>query len=101
MKVSENVIMDLMPMYLANEVSKDTRFLVEEYLQSHPEIADKYKQADIKLSEDVTIPLNKEDQLKAFMKVKQLQIKRTIVLSIVFSGGFLLLLAFIALLTRL
>jgi hypothetical protein len=93
--------MDLMPMYLANEVSKDTRFLVEEYLQSHPEIADKYKQADIKLSEDVTIPLNKEDQLKAFMKVKQLQIKRTIVLSIVFSGGFLLLLAFIALLTRL
>ena len=101
MEVTENVIKDLMPMYLANEVNKDTRMLVEEFLKSDPEFAEKYKQADIKLSEDITIPLTKEDQLKVFMKVKQLQIKRTIILSIVFSGVFLLLLSFIALLTRL
>lgn len=101
MEVTENVIKDLMPMYLANEVSKDTRMLVEEYLKSDPEFAEKYKRADVKLSEEITIPLNKEDQLKAFIKVKRLQMKRTIILSIVFSGGFLLLLSFIALLTRL
>lgn len=101
MKVTENVIMDLMPMYLADEVSEDTRILVDEYFKSNPEFEEKYKQVDVKLSEEISIPLNKEDQLKAFLKVKQMQMKRTIILSIVFSAGFLLLLSFIALLTRL
>lgn len=39
MKVTEAVIEDLLPLYLANEVSADTRALVDEYLKTHPEMA--------------------------------------------------------------
>ncbi|MBX9599404.1 MAG: zf-HC2 domain-containing protein [Bryobacteraceae bacterium] len=37
MTVTNNVVRDLMPLYLAGEVSEDTRRLVEEYLRVHPE----------------------------------------------------------------
>ncbi len=101
MKVTEAVLEDLMPIFLADEASYDTRTLVEEYLKENPGFAKKYKQLNIKLPNNINIPLKKEDQLKAFLKVKRLKMIQTIVLAIVFSGGFLLLLSFIALLTQL
>ena len=36
MKITENVIHDLIPLYAANECSPDTRLLVEEYLRQNP-----------------------------------------------------------------
>jgi hypothetical protein len=36
MKVTENIINDLIPLYVANECSPDTRVLVEEYLKQNP-----------------------------------------------------------------
>lgn len=39
MEVTRNVIADLLPAYLSDEASKDTRALVEAYLKTDPEFA--------------------------------------------------------------
>ena len=39
MKITREVIYDLLPSYFANEVSADTRVLVDEFLASDPEFA--------------------------------------------------------------
>jgi hypothetical protein len=37
MKVTRDVVNDLMPLYVAGEVSADSRALVEDYLRAHPD----------------------------------------------------------------
>lgn len=39
MNVTQDVITDLLPLYLAGEASEGTRVLVEDYLRRHPEFA--------------------------------------------------------------
>jgi len=39
MKITRDVITDLLPVYLANEASNDTRALVEEFLKQDPDFA--------------------------------------------------------------
>ena len=43
MKVTKDVIHDLIPLYAANECSGDTRALVEEYLQQNPRQAEELR----------------------------------------------------------
>src|SRR5258706_10291732 len=44
MSVSEDVIRDLLPIYQSGEASPGTKMLVEEYLRSHPSIAELARQ---------------------------------------------------------
>ena len=44
MEISRNVILDLLPLYVANEVSEDTRSLFEHYLEADPELSNVAKQ---------------------------------------------------------
>ena len=39
MKVTQAVILDLLPVYLSGEASVDTKDLIEEFLRQHPEMA--------------------------------------------------------------
>ena len=39
MRVTQNVVMDLLPVYLAGEASPDTIELVEEFMRQDPEVA--------------------------------------------------------------
>ena len=39
MKVTREVILDLLPVYLAGEASPDTRALIDEYLEQDPDLA--------------------------------------------------------------
>ncbi len=41
-ELSEDVILDLMPLYLGQSASAATRRLVEEYLAAHPEVAARF-----------------------------------------------------------
>jgi len=43
MKVTQDIISDLIPLYAANECSGDTRALVEEYLQQNPRQAEELR----------------------------------------------------------
>ena len=46
MEITREVILDLLPLYLAGEGSPGTRALVEKYLETEPELARMAKQAD-------------------------------------------------------
>ncbi|MGB9074533.1 MAG: hypothetical protein WCC22_17990 [Terriglobales bacterium] len=39
MKITQNVVMDLLPVYLSGEASPDTKDLIEEFLREDPEFA--------------------------------------------------------------
>lgn len=48
MNVTKDVILDLLPGYLAGEASADTRALVEEYLHHDPDLAQRVRQQPTK-----------------------------------------------------
>jgi len=102
MEVTRSVILDLLPLYVANEVSADTRALVEKYLLTDPELAKVAKRsAAMALQEDVPIPLTREDRMEAYLEAKRLMFRRTLIwagliaFGLVISSG-LALLAFVA-----
>jgi anti-sigma factor RsiW len=71
MEITRNVILDLLPLYLADEVSVDTRAIVEEYLETDPELAELAKQsAEMEFPADIPVPLTEEDEMKAYKKTK-------------------------------
>jgi len=71
MEITRDVILDLLPLYFAGEVSADTRSLIEEYLSSDQELA-KFAERSIKLEQsgEVPIPLTKDHEMKAYEKAK-------------------------------
>ena len=88
MEVTREVILDLLPLYLADEVSADTRTLVFEFLETDPELADMAEQsAAMELAEGVPVSLTKEDQMEAYKEAKRYMFLRTVVLAITISVG--------------
>jgi len=86
MEITRNVILDLLPLYSANEVSADTRTLVEKYLETDPELANVAKQlAAMEKPGDIPVPLSQDDKMKAYKKARQLKLLYTIILAGVIS----------------
>jgi len=89
MEISRNVILDLLPLYVADEVSDDTRILVEKYLESHPDLAEAARNAAaFAASEEIPRPLKKEDQMEAYAKAKQKIKMRIISLAFIIAAIF-------------
>ena len=86
MEITRNVILDLLPLYVADEASADTRTLVEEYLETDPELADMAQNwAKMGFPGDIPVPLTKEDAMEAYKEAKRLMFLRTVVLVITVS----------------
>ena len=82
MEITRNVILDLLPLYLADEVSEDTRAIVEEYLENDAELADIAKQsAAVELPGNIPVPLTEEDKMKAYRKSRWLMFLVIVVLA--------------------
>jgi hypothetical protein len=99
MKVTRDVILDLLPLYLAGEASEDTRLLVESYLETDPAMAKMAQRAqETKLPDDIPIPLTEDDEMKAFRKAKRLMIQHNLflLLAVLFTFLFAMGLTFIA-----
>jgi len=95
MEVTRNVILDLLPLYSANEASADTRALVKEYLETDPELADiASKSGTAELLGDIPIPLTKEDKMEAYKEAKRLMFLRTIILAAIISSSIIVLMVF-------
>ena len=93
MEVTRNVILDLLPLYMANEVSADTRALVETYLQTDPELANVAKQlVAMEIPGEIPVPLTEEGQMETYREAKRLMSQRTIVLAGLIAFGILALL---------
>jgi hypothetical protein len=81
MKITRDVILDLLPLYLANEASEDTRSLVESYLADDPGLAKLVEQSNHQNWEgDVPVPLDKEHEMKTFEKTKQLLVQQRVLM---------------------
>jgi anti-sigma factor RsiW len=95
MKITRNVILDLLPIYVANEASEDTRALVESYLLTDPETADIAKEfAKMERAEEVPVSLKKEDAMEAYKEAKRLMFRRTVIIAGLIALGFLCVLGF-------
>ena len=98
MEITRDVILDLLPLYVADEVSVDTRALVERYLETDPELANIAEQSTaMALSEEVPIPLTKEDEMEAYEEAKRLIARRIAILAVVISFALVTLLAMVVL----
>ena len=79
MKITRDVITDLLPVYLAGEASDDTRALVEEYLQQDLEFAKLVPELENPLTQHSTnIP--KETEMQTLEKTKKLLWQRSMYL---------------------
>ena len=83
MDVTRDVILDLLPSYIENDVSADTRALVEAYLETDEELKTMAKRlAKTGLPSDIPVPLTKEDEMEAYKETKRLMFWRTVVIAV-------------------
>jgi len=73
------VILDLLPLYLAGEVSNDTAALVKEYLETDPELAEAAQEvAKTDSPGKVPSPFKKEVVLETYHEAKKWMTIRTL-----------------------
>lgn len=93
MEITRNVILDLLPLYLADEVSADSRTLIEEFLTTDSELANVVKRSsELELQRNIPAPLKEEDEMEAYKEAKRLMTQRTIFLAALISVVVLTLL---------
>jgi len=98
MEITQDIILDLMPLVLAGEASHDTRRLVELYLEQNPELAKLMeKSASLDLFADTPTPLHKEEQMEAYKEAKRMLFWRTVVIAVLIAFVLLVILGMAAL----
>ena len=82
-KIPQHVILDLLPLYLADEVSDETRNLIEEYLKEDPQLATLARQAkNATPLQEIPAPINKETEMEALKKVRKLMVQHNVFLGL-------------------
>lgn len=82
-KIPQHVILDLLPLYLTDEISEETKALIEEYLKTDPQLAKLAEQAKhVPPLQEIPAPLNKETEMDAFKKGKYLMIQHNVFLAL-------------------
>ena len=82
MNITKEVITDLMPLYLSNECSEDTKKLVDEYLKANPSFAEQVKSFSKNPLPHAALHLpGKPEEMIALKKTKHLLKLRTYVMA--------------------
>jgi anti-sigma factor RsiW len=71
MKVTREVVLDLLPLYLAGEASPDTRALVEEYLRQDTDLARRVRARDTTLLPAMGMSPAPETELRALLRTRR------------------------------
>jgi len=87
MAVTRDVVLDLLPLYLSDEASTDSRALVKEHLENDPELARLATQWKDRLPEPPPAPVNPDAQAIAYQEAKRQIANRVITLAIVIAIG--------------
>jgi hypothetical protein len=93
-EITRDVILDLLPIYIANEISEDSRELVKAYLESDAElakVADRLSKTELLC--EVPIPITKEHAMEAYQEAKLQQRRYIITLAAIVAGVVLFLIA--------
>jgi hypothetical protein len=91
MAVTRDVILDLLPLYLADEASSDSRALVTDHLERDPELARLAQQWKGRLPEPPPAPVNPDAQAIAYQEAKRQIANRVITLAIVIAIGTMII----------
>ena len=89
MQVTREVILDLLPIYLADEASEETCALVRQYLDTDPDLARLASQWKERLPGPPPMPLRTDAQAEAFLAAKRQITLRTVGLAAILTGGIL------------
>jgi len=72
MKITRDVIIDLLPLYFSGEASTDTKDLVNTYFNQNPDFAKEAKKSSEKIiTNDIPTNLTKEDEMESLNKTKK------------------------------
>jgi len=75
MNIPKHLVIDFLPLYLADEVSDETRNLIEDYLKTDPQLATLAEQAKSAQSlREIPAPLGKDNEMEALKKVKRMML---------------------------
>ncbi len=81
--------MDLLPLYLSDEASTESRDLVKEHLENDPELARLATQWKDRLPEPPPAPVNPDAQVMAYQEAKRQIANRVITLAAAIAFGIL------------
>ncbi len=80
MNVTRNVVLDLIPLYAANELSEDSRRIVEDFLKTDPELAALVKKmAANGLRGTLPAAPSRDAELRAFVQAKKIMLVRNVI----------------------
>ena len=71
MNVSKEIINDLIPLYVANECSADTRALVEEFLQRNPQQAEELRRVRATSVPQTVLSAKSLDEVRSFREARR------------------------------
>lgn len=71
MIVTRDVILDLLPLYIAGEASAGTRVLVTEYLSRDPELAEQVRRSQAEQPESVSPSVAPDLEMKALLRTRR------------------------------
>jgi anti-sigma factor RsiW len=90
MPVTRDVIVDLLPLYLSDEASPDTRMLVQEHLEGDPNLAQLAARWKDRLPEPPPAPVSPDAQAMAYREAKRQIANRVITLAAAIAIGTML-----------
>ncbi len=71
MEPTRDVVLDLLPLYLAGEASPDSQALVKDHLESDPDLARLAERWPERLTDSPPQPVNPDSQALAFSEAKR------------------------------
>lgn len=91
MKVTRDVILDVLPLYLAGEASRDTQALVKEYLEHDPDLAQLARQWQERLPGPPPAPMHPDAQALAYHEAKRQIAIKTVGLGVAIAAVIIVL----------
>jgi anti-sigma factor RsiW len=92
MNVTRDIVLDVLPLYLAGEARPETVAAVEAFLAENPELAQTVAEVQLPRLKEVPKPISMEAEMEAYKKANMIMTVRTIVLAVVISGTVLAIL---------
>lgn len=72
MQLPSEIVQDLLPLYLAEEVSMETKTMIEDYLETDVKLAKMVEQAKlVPQTAEIVEPVDMDDEMKTFRKAQR------------------------------
>lgn len=83
MDIPRHLIIDLLPSYLADDISDSTRSVIEQVLQQDDDLRALLNK-NVLLNDDVPLNLTKDDEMNSFQRTKQLMNQQSLLMAVAF-----------------